>query len=340
MIKDAIGQVVDRKDLTQEEAASAMTEIMDGEATPAQIACFITALRMKGETVDEITGFARVMREKSLKVKTSRSPLVDTCGTGGDGLKTFNISTVAAFVVAGGGVAVAKHGNRAASGTCGSADVLEALGVNVLLPPELVSACIEEIGIGFMFAPSLHPAMKHAVGPRKEIGVRTVFNILGPMTNPAGAKCQVLGVFSPYLTELMAGVLSNLGTERAMVVHGLEGLDEVSTTAPTQVSEVGNGMVSTHVLDASDLGVPRARLDDLACGDTPAGSGEIFLSILRGEKGPRRDIVLLNAGAAFVVSGKAGDLRAGVELAGESVDSGAALSTFERFRDFTQRHTA
>lgn len=340
MIRDVIRKVVDRQDLTQEEAAAAMTEIMDGEATPAQIASLITALSMKGETVDEITGFARVMREKSVRVATSRDPLIDTCGTGGDRVKTFNISTVAAFVVAGGGVAVAKHGNRAASGTCGSADVLEALGVNLALSPDQVSQCIDEIGIGFMFAPGLHPAMKHAVGPRKEIGIRTVFNVLGPMTNPAGAKRQLIGVFSPHLTELMAGVLNNLGAERAMVVHGLDGLDEVSTIGPTQVSDVYDGSLRTFRLEVSETGLPSARPEDLAGGLTPADCAEIFLSILNGEQGPRRDIVLLNAGAAFAVAGKAEDLREGIRLAAESVDSRSALAVFECFRNFTQRCAA
>ena len=340
MIREAIRKVVERENLTQEEAVAAMGEIMDGEATPAQISCFITALRMKGETVDEITGFARAMRARSVKVAADREPLVDTCGTGGDGLKTFNISTAAAFVVAGGGVAVAKHGNRAASGACGSADVLEAMGVNLALPAERVSQCIEETGIGFMFAPGMHPAMKHAVGPRKEIGIRTVFNVLGPMTNPAGARCQLIGVFAPHLTELVAGVLANLGTKSAMVVHGLEGLDEISTVGPTKVSEVKDGAVSTYLIKSSEIGIPRARLEDLAGGADPKECAEMLLAVLRGEVGPKRDIALLNAGAAFVIADKAGNLRAGVELASRSVDSGAALAVFERFRDFTQRHSA
>ncbi|OFX18307.1 MAG: anthranilate phosphoribosyltransferase, partial [Armatimonadetes bacterium RBG_16_58_9] len=221
MIREAIRKVVERDDLTRQEAVAAMTEIMNGEATPAQVASFITAMRMKGETVEEITGFVEVMREKSVKVRPSSDKLLDTCGTGGDRLHTFNISTTATFVIVGAGVTVAKHGNRAASSTCGSADVLEALGVNLNLGPEQVARCIDDAGIGFMFAPAMHPAMKHAVGPRKEIGIRTVFNILGPMTNPAGAKRQVIGVFSPEITETMAQVLNTLGTERAMVFHGM-----------------------------------------------------------------------------------------------------------------------
>ena len=337
MIRDAIRKVVDGADLTQDEAVAAMTEIMDGEATPAQVACFITALRMKGETVDEITGFVRVMREKSVKVRPMAADLLDTCGTGGDKLNTFNISTTATFVIVGAGVTVAKHGNRAASSSCGSADVLEALGVSLNLDPECVAACIDKAGLGFMFAPAMHPAMKHAVGPRKEIGIRTVFNVLGPMTNPAGAKRQVIGVFSPAVTETMANVLKALGTKRAMIFHGMAGLDEISTVGETRISELKYGEVRTYTLQPSDVGLDTARPQDLAAGDGGVVDNvHALLSVLDGEQGPRRDIVLLNAAAALVTAEKANGLREGIELAAESIDTGAAMNALEHFRSTTQ----
>lgn len=337
MIRETIRKVVDGVDLTQEEAVGAMTEIMDGEATPAQVACFITALRMKGETVDEITGFVRVMRGKSVKVRPQAVDLLDTCGTGGDKLNTFNISTTATFVIVGAGVTVAKHGNRAASSSCGSADVLEALGVSLNLDAECVAACIDKAGLGFMFAPAMHPAMKHAVGPRKEIGIRTVFNLLGPMTNPAGAKRQVIGVFSPAVTEVMANVLKALGTQRAMIFHGMAGLDEMSTLGETKISELRNGEVRTYTLQPSDVGLDVARPQDLAAGDGGVVDNvRALLAVLDGEKGPRRDIVLLNAAAALVTAEKASDLRHGIELAAKSIDSGAAMSALERFKSVTQ----
>ncbi len=337
MIRDAIRKVVEGEHLTEAEAVAAMTEIMDGEATPAQISCLITALRMKGETVDEITGFVRVMRDKSIKVPTSRTQLVDTCGTGGDKLNTFNISTTAAFVVAGAGVAVAKHGNRAASSKCGSADVLEALGVKLALSAEDVGRCIDECGVGFMFAPSLHPAMKHAVGPRKEIGIRTVFNILGPMTNPAGAKFQVIGVFAPGMCELMAGTLAKLGSERAMVVHGMDGLDEISTLGETFVAEVNAGVMASRTIAPCDFGCSTVTAEALAGGDSPEENAQALISILSGETGPRRDIVLANAAAALVVTGVAGDLSTGIETAAESIDSGAAMKALNALKSFTER---
>ena len=337
MIREAIRKVVDGGDLTQEEAVVAMTEIMDGEATPAQVASFVTALRMKGETVEEITGFVRVMREKSVKVRPQAANLLDTCGTGGDKLNTFNISTTATFVIVGAGVTVAKHGNRAASSSCGSADVLEALGVNLSLDAECVAACIDKAGLGFMFAPAMHPAMKHAVGPRKEIGIRTVFNLLGPMTNPAGAKRQVIGVFSPAITEVMANVLRALGTQRAMVFHGMAGLDEMSTLGETKISELKNGEVHTYTLQPSDVGLDVARSEDLAAGDGGVVDNvRALLTVLDGEKGPRRDIVLLNAAVALVVAEKAADLRHGIYLAERSIDTGAAMNALEQFRAITQ----
>lgn len=337
MIREAIRKIVEGVDLQESEAIGAMTEIMDGEATPAQVACFITALRMKGETVEEITGFVRVMREKAVKVAPKATNLIDTCGTGGDKLDTFNISTTSTFVIVGAGATVAKHGNRAASSTCGSADVLEALGANLSLDAKRVAKCIDTAGMGFMFAPMMHPAMKHAVGPRKEIGIRTVFNILGPMTNPAGAKRQVIGVFSPDFTEVMASVLAKLGTERAMVFHGMAGLDELSTLGETRVSEVRNGEVKTYTLMPSDAGLDTASVSDLAAGDGSIdGNVKALLSVLDGEKGPRRDIVLLNAAGALAVAGIADDLRHGIELAAKSIDTGAAMQALERFKTTTQ----
>jgi anthranilate phosphoribosyltransferase len=336
MIKDVIRKVVDSRNLTEEEAGQAMAEIMNGEATPAQVACLITALRMKGETVDEITGFVRVMREKSIKIKTEHDGVLDTCGTGGDKLDTFNISTAAALVVAGAGTPVAKHGNRAASSNCGSADVLESLGVKLALSAGQIGECIDSVKIGFMFAPSMHPAMKHAVGPRKEIGVRTVFNILGPMTNPAGAKRQLIGVFAPQLCEIMANVLKNLGTERAMVVHGLDGLDEISTIGPTRVSELRDGCVRTYEVRPEHFGISTACPGCIAGGESIEECGRILTGALRGEKGPRRDIVCLNAGAALAVAGRAEDLRDGMRLAAQAIDSGLALQALENLKAFTQ----
>jgi len=336
MIRDAIRKAVERQHLTQDEATAAMTEIMDGEATPAQVAAFITAMRMKGETVPEIVGFVKVMREKCNKVCPKSDGLIDTCGTGGDKLNTFNISTAAAFVVAGGGVKVAKHGNRAASSTCGSADVLEALGVSIALAADKVAECIDRAGIGFMFAPAMHPAMKNAVGPRKEIGIRTVFNMLGPMTNPAGAKRQVIGVFSPDITETVASVLGALGSERAMVFHGMAGLDELSTLGETRVSELKEGEVRTYTVTPADAGLETARAEDLEAGDSIADKAGALLDVLNGKQGPRRDIVLLNAAAAFVVAGIADDLRKGVARAAQSIDTGAALNSLEQLKFVSQ----
>ena len=337
MIRDAIRKVVELGDLTEDESSATMTEIMEGEATPAQIAALVTALRMKGETVSEITGFVRVMREKSVKVKTSSHDLLDTCGTGGDKLNTFNISTTAAFVVAGSGVKVAKHGNRAASSTCGSADVLEALGVSLDLEADQIAHCIDEINIGFMYAPALHPAMRYAVAPRKEIGIRNVFNIIGPLTNPAGAKRQVIGVFSPDITEKLALVLRELGTERAMVSHGLAGLDEVSTLGETKISELKDGEVHTYILKPEDVGLPRAEIEDLALGKCSVlDNVEVLMDVLDGAQGPKRDIVLLNAAAALVVAGKADSLTDGIKLAASTIDSGSAMQALENFKALTQ----
>lgn len=322
-MREYIAKTLAGADLSVSEAEAAMGTIMAGEATPAQIAGLLVALRAKGETIEEITGFARAMRQAAVPVKTSRRPLVDTCGTGGDHSGTFNVSTTAAFVTAGAGVAVAKHGNRAASSRCGSADVLEHLGLNIALGPEDVGRCIDEVGIGFLFAPQLHPAMKHAVAPRKELGVRTVFNLLGPLTNPAGADRQVLGVFEGAFVTTMAKVLARLGAARAFVVHGEDGLDEITTTAVTKVAEVANGEVDLYQVAPEQFGVARARREDLLGGDVTRNS-EMLLRVLEGAPGPPTDIVLVNAAAAVVVGGLAEALDEGLALARESIASGAA----------------
>jgi len=339
MIRDAIRKVVEGHDLTEQEAAAVMEEIMSGNATPAQIAGFITAMRMKGETVDEVTGFARVMREKSVKIPTKCEPLalIDTCGTGGDRMNTFNVSTAAAFVVAGAGLAVAKHGNRAMSSKCGSADVLEALGVNITLSPECIGRCVDEVGIGFMFAPAHHPSMKHALGPRREIGIRTVFNILGPLTNPAGAKRQLIGVCEPHLTELMAGVLGKLGSDRAIVAFGLDGIDELSTLGKTKITELRDGALTTYEISPEDVGLRTARYEDLSQGEDPTESARILEELLAGKPGPARDIVALNAGAALKVAGKAESYQEGIALAAASIDSGKALAALNGLRKLSQK---
>jgi anthranilate phosphoribosyltransferase len=331
MIADLVRKAADRQDLSADEAQAAMSAIMDGEATPAQIAAFLVAMRMKGETVDEVTAFARVMRAHVLPVKTSRRPLVDTCGTGGDDIKTFNVSTAAAFVAAGAGVAIAKHGNRSVTSKCGSADVLEALGIRFDLPPDRVARCVDEVGIGFMFAPAYHPAMKHAAPVRRELGLRTVFNALGPLTNPAMADAQVLGVYRPEMTELHAGVLKNLGSRRAYVVHGVGGLDELSTLGETRVAELKNGEVRTYTIAPEDLGLRRARPEDLQ-GRTPEENARTLMAILEGEKDPARDIVVLNAAAAIAAGGKTETLAEAMPLAEESLDSGAALGKLHELR--------
>lgn len=336
MIREAIKKVVEGHNLTEQEAAEVMQEIMDGEATPSQIAGFITAMRMKGETVDEVTGLARVMRDKSVKIPTGREP-IDTCGTGGDRLNTFNISTAAAFVVAGAGLPVAKHGNRAMSSKCGSADVLEALGVSIVLSPDQVGRCIDEVGIGFMFAPAHHPSMKHAVAPRKEIGIRTVFNILGPLTNPAGAKRQLIGVFEPHLTELMAGVLERLGSDRAIIAHGLDGIDEISTIGKTKITELRDEKLETYEISPEDVGLKTARPEDLSQGDDPAESAKILESVLGGESGPARDIVVLNAGAVLMVGGKAETIEEGMSLAVISIESGKAPAALDALRNLSRK---
>ncbi len=323
-MKHAISKVVGGENLTEAEAEAAMKCIMSGEATQAQIGSFLTALRMKGETIGEITAFARVMREFAVRITPKVDDiLVDTCGTGGDEVKTFNISTAAMFVAAGAGIRIAKHGNRSVTSKAGSADVVEAMGVQIDLPPGEVQRCIETVGVGFMFAPRFHGAMKHAIGPRREMGIRTVFNILGPLTNPASAQAQVMGVYDVALTEKLAQVLARLGCRRAMVVYGLDGLDEVSTLGETQISEFDGSKVRTYTISPEEFGLARTRSETIA-GKDLAENARMLLKVLRGEKGPRRDIVLLNAAAAIVVGGKGRGLREGIAAAADAIDSGRA----------------
>ncbi|MCG9128381.1 anthranilate phosphoribosyltransferase [Candidatus Poribacteria bacterium] len=330
-MQETIKKVVEGNDLEEEEMIATMNEIMEGETTDAQIACFLTALRLKGETIEEITGAVRVMREKATRITTKHPLVVDTCSTGGTGLHSFNISTTSAFVVAGAGIPVAKHGNRGVTRQSGSANVLMALGINIEISPEQVGKCIDEVGVGFLFAPLLHGAMKHAIGPRREIGIRTIFNAIGPLTNPAGAKAQVLGVYSDDLTETHAHVLKNLGTKHAFIVHGADGLDEITTTTTTRISELKNGEVNTYSLDPATFGIPRAESESLL-GGTPEENADITTNILNGQFGPKRDIVLLNAGAAIVAGGKADNIVSGIKLAADSIDSGSAFETLEGLR--------
>jgi len=335
-IQQAIHQLFAKQDLSTAQADAAMTEIMQGEATPAQIGAFLAALRMKGETVDEITGCASAMKRSAIQVRPNinNAMLVDVVGTGGDSSGTFNISTTAAFVVAGHGVKVAKHGNRSISSKCGAADVLGALGVNLQLTAEQGAECIEEVGMTFLFAVVYHPAMKYAIGPRREMAARTVFNILGPLTNPANATNLLVGVYDPKLTEPMAQVLGKMGCRAAFVVHGANGLDELSLTGPNRVSHLHEGQVRTFELDPTDLGLPRATLNDLLGGDAEENA-KIVRDILSGEiQGPKRNAVLLNAAAAL--STECGDLAAGLEEARASLDSGAALRVLEAFVAKTQ----
>jgi anthranilate phosphoribosyltransferase len=335
MIREAIASVASGRSLSLEDAAAAMREIMEGVATPSQLGAFLTALHIKGETPEEIAGMARVMREKALKVNVA-GPLIDTCGTGGDGKNTFNISTAAAFVVAGAGLKVAKHGNRAASGSCGSADVLEALGVKIDLPPEGVEQCINEVGMGFMFAPVFHPAMRHAAPVRREIGIRTVFNILGPLTNPAGTQSQLIGVAYPGLGDKMAEVLKLLGIHHALIVHGDDGLDELTLTGKTTIWEVLDGVIHSWTLPIERAGLPRASLEDIRGGDREENAATMR-RVFQGEKGAVRDAVLLNSGAVLVAGDKADTVRQGVKMAAEVIDSGAALHKLDALVELSQR---
>jgi anthranilate phosphoribosyltransferase len=347
IITEAVRQLVDRKDLSRIEAAAAMEAIMSGAATNAQIAAFLTALRMKGETVEELIGFAQVMRQKAVRIRvhddevagmtgTDREMLIDTCGTGGDATGTFNVSTATAFVVAGAGLKVAKHGNRSVSSLCGSADVVETLGINLDLTPQKVARCVNEVGIGFLYAPLLHTAMKHVMPVRREMAIRTVFNMLGPLTNPASANAQIIGVYSAALTEPLARVLAELGTVRAFVVHGADNLDEISNTGESRVSEVREGMVRSYTVRPEDFGLARTTIAELMGGDREENA-RIIRAILAGEAGAKRDIVLMNSAAALVAGAKARDLKEGVGLAAHSIDSGAALRKLEALVGLSRR---
>lgn len=327
-LRDSIKKILDRQDLSAAESSAAMDSIMDGNASPAQIAALLTALRMKGETVDEVSGAAASMRRHAQFIDAGTRAVVDTCGTGGDGLDTFNISTTAAFITAGAGVCVAKHGNRAVSSKCGSADVLLELGVKIDADPSVMEQCIQDYGIGFLFAPCMHPAMKYAMPVRRELGYRTLFNMLGPLTNPAGATGQVLGVFDPQLTEMFAKVLAELGTRRAYVVNGADGLDEISTTDITRVSELRDGQVRTYSLSPEMIMGDSDDPAELSGGDIPTNAA-ILRNILEGKDGARRRIALLNAAAAIAAGEAAEDLREGLALAKKSIDSGAALGKLE-----------
>jgi anthranilate phosphoribosyltransferase len=335
MLRKAIKVLTEGINLSRQEMKDAIRDIMEGRCSDIQIASFLTALSMKGETVEEITGAVMVTREKAQKIAAPKDT-VDTCGTGGDMAGTFNISTTSALIVASAGTAVAKHGNRSVSSRSGSADVLEALGINLELSVEKAEQCLKETGFGFLFAPLFHPAMKYAVKPRKEIGIRTIFNIIGPLTNPAQTKRQVIGVFSPDLTEVIAGVLNNLGCTHAFVVHGDDGLDEISITDKTKVTELKNGQMITYSIAPEDAGLPRASIDDIIGGDAE-DNARIILSIMNGEKTPKRDIVLINAAAALVAGDKAKHLRQGVTFAAEAIDSGAARKKLEEIKRFTHK---
>ena len=350
MIRGAIAKVVQNEDLTEPEMEETMEEIMTGSATPAQIGSFITALRMKGETVEEIVGAARVMRAKSVKIRlnqdqakvvrdeinTDTGTILDTCGTGGDGTHTFNVSTATAFVSAGAGIKVAKHGNRAVSSLCGSADVLETLGVKLDIDPSDVERCIREVGIGFLFAPLFHGAMKYAAGPRKEIGLRTIFNLLGPLTNPAGATVQVLGLYTQELTEKIASVLNRLGTREAFVVCGEGTFDEISICGPTRISHLKGGRVDTYDMTPEEYGFKRATPEEIKGGDADENAG-IIREILGGREGPKRDMVLLNAAAAFVAAGLDPSFDDGSQRAKDVIDSGRAKQKLDDLIEFTRQ---
>lgn len=339
MINEAINKVVERVDLEEEEMAEVVEQIMEGGATPSQIASFLTGLRMKGEAVSEITGAARVMLDKANKINPSHEVFVDLCGTGGDHHGTFNVSTAASFIVAGAGVPVAKHGNRSVSSPVGSADVLEALGANIDYTPEIAQSCLNQTGIAFLFAPIYHPAMKNVAVPRKEIGIRTIFNILGPISNPAGVKHQVMGVYSEMLLDPIIKVLRNLGHINAMVVHGSDAMDEFTVTGKTTVAELRDGMVKKYQFDPSELGLKKRKLDELKGGQSSEENAQIILSIFKGEdKEAKRDIALLNAAAAIYVSNGESEFNQAFEKAVESLDSGKALSKLNEFIDFTKQN--
>jgi len=335
MLKKFIARVVEGQDLSEEEASQAMAYMMEGEELSTQIASFLTALRMKGETKEEITGFARTMRTKAVRIRAkSGEGVVDTCGTGGDNSGTFNISTTVAFVAAGGGLTVAKHGNRSVSSRSGSADVLEALGVNIAIPPQRVETCLQEYGLAFLFAPSFHPAMKYALSPRREIGIRTVFNILGPLTNPAGATVHLLGIYREDLIQRMAEVLKKLGSKAALVVHGADHCDEISISGETAICQLKDGAIKNYQIAPEEVGLKRASLETIH-GGTPEQNAATLVKILKGEPGPARDVVLLNAGAVFMAAGKVSDFKEGIAIARESIDSGKALKKLKELIQFS-----
>jgi anthranilate phosphoribosyltransferase len=336
MIRDALAKLADRTDLSAQEAETVMAEIMRGEATPAQIAAYLMGLRQKGETVDEIVGSVRAMRSCAVRIRVGAKIVVDTCGTGGDVAHTFNISTTAALVAAGAGITVAKHGNRSISSKSGSADLLTALGVRIDLAPGRVADCIDEVGIGFLFAPLYHEAMKHCAVPRQDMGIRTLLNLLGPLANPAGATHQVLGVYDGKLTETLGRVLVELGTQHCIVIHGMDGLDEISLSDRTKISEGKGGVVSSYFIAPEEFDLQRVARKELA-GGTPKDNARITQDILRGRKGPKRDIVCLNAAAAMVVGQKAKTLKDGVRLAQQTIDSGAAAEKLDRLIAFTNK---
>lgn len=336
MIRDALAKLADRTNLSTQEAEEVMSEIMDGAATPAQIAAYLMGLRQKGETVEEIVGSASAMRSRATRIRVGAQIVVDTCGTGGDGAHTFNISTTAALVVAGAGITVAKHGNRSISSKSGSADVLSALGVKIDLTPDRVADCIDEVGIGFLFAPLYHGAMKHCAGPRQEMGIRTLLNVLGPLTNPAGATHQVIGVYDAKLTEVLGQVLLQLGSQHCFVLHGMDGLDEITLSDRTKVSEGKGGVVSTYFTAPEEFDLQRVGRKEFA-GGAPEDNARITKDILQGRKGPKRDIVCLNAAPAMVVGQKAKTLKEGFRLAQHVIDSGAAAEKLDRLIAYTQK---
>jgi len=337
MLKRFIAKVVDGVNLSEAESGEAMDVIMEGNAPPTQIASFLTALRMKGETIQEITGFARTMRDKAVRIQARDGEcVVDTCGTGGDGKGTFNISTAVAFVAAGGGCTVAKHHNRSVSSQCGSADVLEALGLNYALPPERAEICLQEFGLAFLFAPSFHPATRHALVPRREIGIRTAFNLLGPLTNPAGATIHLAGLYREDLLQPITKVLRNLGSKAAFVVHSEDHCDEISITGKTTVCQLKDGKIETYQIEPEMVGLKKASLEEIQ-GGAPEKNANILLRVLRGEPGPPRDVVLLNTAAIFVAAEKGSNLRDGVEIARESIDSGRAMKKLEEMIRFSNR---
>lgn len=335
MIREAIAKIADKRDLTKQESMTVMEEIVSGETQPALITAFLAALRTKGETVFEITGFATVMRQHAVRILPERDDLIDTCGTGGDGTNTFNISTTASFVIAGAGVGVAKHGNRAVSSSCGSADLLELLGVEIGLGESEVARCIDEIGIGFLFAQKLHPAMKHAAGPRKTLGMKTVFNILGPLTNPASVRRQLVGIFDGRFAPKLIRVLAELGAERAMVVHSDDGLDEISISGRTQGHYYDGSRITRILITPEEYGISSSPLESIRV-DTTEESRDIFLQVLEGRDGPARDVVLLNAGAGLFVSGQAGSIAEGIESAKKAIDTGKAFEAFDRLKNLSR----